>query len=171
VSEPGLPEHQCDGCQVCCVAFEVQDPFLNKAAGVPCEHLNGHGCSIHQWRPQPCRNFHCLWRLMPALPEHWRPDLSGILIYQVPNNAPGYEGNALVLSLVNGFAHLEDEALLGFVLTSVQNRQPIYLGTHREKADSKAYFLNPPLEQAVIDGDRERFVAILKQAIAQKLGL
>jgi hypothetical protein len=165
------PERQCDGCQVCCVAFEVQDPTLNKPAGVPCPHLNGRGCSIHEWRPQPCRTFLCLWRLMPTLPEQWRPDLSGILIYQVANNAPGYDGHALILSLANGFAHLEDEALLGFVLTAIKNRQPIYLGVHRDKADAKAYFLNPPLERAVAANDREGFVAILKQALAQKLGV
>jgi hypothetical protein len=161
---------QCDGCQVCCVAFEVQDPTLNKPAGTPCPHLNGHGCSIHEWRPQPCRNFLCLWRLMPTLPDYWRPDLSGILIYQIASNAPDYDGNALILSLANGFSHLEDEALLGFVLTAVKNRQPIYLGVHTQKADPKAYFLNPPLEQAVAANDRDGFVAILRQAIAQKIG-
>jgi hypothetical protein len=142
---------------------------LNKPAGMPCPHLNGHGCSIHEWRPQPCRTFLCVWRLMPALPEQWRPDISGILIYQIASNALGYDGNALILSLANGFAHLTDEALLGFVLTAIQNRQPIYLGVHRQKADAKAYFLNPPLERAAAANDRDGFVAILRQAIAQKL--
>jgi len=107
---------------------------------------------------------------MSTLPEQWRPDLSGILIYQIANNAPGYDGNALILSLANGFEHLKDEALLGFVLTAIQNRQPIYLGVHREKADAKAYFLNPPLERAVAANNRDSFVAILRQAIAQKIG-
>ena len=106
---------------------------------------------------------------MPTLPEHWRPDLSGIFIYQIPNNMPGYDGHALVLSLANGFAHLEDEALLGFLLTTIQNHQPLYLGTHRKKPDAKGIFLNPPLEQAVAANDRAGFIAILKQAIAQKL--
>jgi hypothetical protein len=50
----------------------------------------------------------------------------------------------------------------------VKNRQPIYLGVHREKADAKAFFLNPPLERAVAANDREAFVAVLRQAIAQK---
>jgi hypothetical protein len=165
-----VSERQCGDCQVCCVAFEVQDPTLQKPAGVPCPHLNGHGCSIYEWRPQPCRNFLCVWRLVPTLPEHWRPDLSGIFIYQIPNNMTGYDGNALILSLANGYAHLEDEALLGFVLTAVQNRQPIYLGRHQKKPDAKGIFLNPPLEQAVAANDRDGFVAILKQAIAQKIG-
>jgi hypothetical protein len=169
MSEAGS-ERQCGGCQVCCVVLEIQDPSLNKPAGTPCQHLNGQGCSIYEWRPQPCRNFLCLWRLLPTLPENWRPDRSGIFIYQIPNTMPGYEGHGLVLSLANGLAHLEDEAFLGFVLTSVQNRQAIYLTVHQARPAAKGIFLNPPLEQAIAGNDRDGFVDVLRQAITQKLG-
>jgi len=178
MSETGAQlERQCGGCQVCCVVFELHDPDAGKAAGEPCRNLCPQGCAIYERRPQVCRDWLCVWRLLPTLPEHWRPDLSGILLYQIKSQVPGYHDAGLILSLANGFAHLEDEALLGFVLLAVKNRQPIYLGVHRkkasavEKADSKAYLLNPGLERAVAANDREAFVAILKQAIGQKLSL
>jgi hypothetical protein len=178
MGEPGVQvERQCGNCRVCCVVFELDDPDAGKSAGEPCRHLCSQGCAIYDHRPQVCRAWHCVWRLMPELPDHWRPDLSGILIYQIKNEIPGYHDAGLILSLSNGFAHLEDEALLGFILLAVKNRQPIYLGVHKkkegavERADSKALLLNPGLERAVAADDRAGFVAILKQAIGQKLSL
>jgi hypothetical protein len=156
------------------VLFEVQD--LRKPAGVPCDHLCEAGCANYDNRPKACRDWLCVWRLMPNLPEHWRPDLSGILIYQIKNNVTGYHDTALMVSLAFGLKHLEDEALLGFLMLAARNRQPVYLGLHKLKdgkaasaADGKPLFLNPPLEQALARNDRAGFVELLRRAIAAKL--
>jgi hypothetical protein len=173
-----MPDRQCGQCDACCVLFEIHDPRIGKRAGVRCSQLCEAGCATYADRPKPCRDWLCVWRLLPSLPEHWRPDLSGILIYQVKNAVPGYHDTALMLSLAHGLKHLEEEALLGFLLTAVQNRQPVYLGLHKLRdgkaasaADAKALFINPPLEQALARGDRAGFIGILRRAIEAKLAL
>lgn len=53
----------CVGCGWCCVAFNV--PAVDKSAGHACEYLEyiGHAnqgyyvCSIHERKPQMCREF------------------------------------------------------------------------------------------------------------------
>jgi hypothetical protein len=158
------------------VLLEIHDPAIAKAAGVPCRHLSAQGCSVHPNWPKVCQTWFCVWRLMPGLPEQWRPDLSGILLYQVRNEVPGYHDTALMLSLAHGLKHLENEELLEFVTLAVRNRQPVYLGVHKLKdgkgasaADNKAVFINLSLEPAIARNDRAGFVEILKRTIEAKL--
>ncbi len=74
-----VPQRNCDGCAVCCKLFEV--PQVEKEAGEWCRHCGDHlRCAIHPARPQVCRDFYCFYRREPAIPEHWRPSLSHMVI-------------------------------------------------------------------------------------------
>lgn len=61
-----------------------------KPARCQCEHAVKHGCAIYDDRPEPCRDWSCLWLLTqgdPAvrLPSALRPDRSGVVLE--PNTA------------------------------------------------------------------------------------
>ena len=163
------PARQCGDCQVCCTVFELQEPNFAKPAGTRCPHLGAQGCSIYDHRPQVCRAFNCGWKQLPGLPDHLRPDLSGVLIYPVPHSHPGYLGLALIVSLSRGVAHLEDMDLMTFLLTAVTERQPVYLAVHGDRADAKGLFLNPALEPAVAAQDQAGFAAVMRRAIERKM--
>lgn len=69
----------------CCRVIAVTE--LAKPAGVPCKHLCGSGCGIHETHPASCRAYGCLWQLgfLPD-PSH-RPDRLG-LFFDL-RNSPG----------------------------------------------------------------------------------
>jgi hypothetical protein len=50
--------------------------------GKPCEHCTAKGCGIYETRPEnPCRSFECGWLQDGSpLPEHLRPDRSGVIV-------------------------------------------------------------------------------------------
>jgi hypothetical protein len=74
-----MPERPCDGCTMCC-KLPAAPPPLNKPAGVWCRNCDkGHGCRIYEQRPQGCRDFQCLWKVMPDFPEELRPDRTKVL--------------------------------------------------------------------------------------------
>ncbi len=77
-------EKSCGPCQACCVALKIDAPQLRKKASVPCLHLVQKGCGIYETRPPVCRSFLCGWRLLPALDASWRPDLSGVMLVEIP---------------------------------------------------------------------------------------
>ena len=63
----------CGECSLCCKLYAIEE--LNKAEHEWCRHFaKGVGCSIHPSRPDPCRNFQCLWTFAAPLDETWRPD-------------------------------------------------------------------------------------------------
>src|SRR5690242_11729463 len=66
------PDRNCDGCTLCCKVLAIEE--LNKPQGTWCVHCERtSGCRIYQDRPDPCRNFRCLFLLAPQMPEAWRP--------------------------------------------------------------------------------------------------
>lgn len=73
-------QRSCGDCKACCVAFPM--PFLQKKAWEPCRHLVHYGCGNYLGRPQPCRDFQCLF-LSGHLEgdERRRPDNLGMLFY------------------------------------------------------------------------------------------
>lgn len=76
--QPGDPERPCGGCTACCKVAAV--PEIGKPAGKWCEHCAiGSGCKIYAKRPQACRDFYCLWKVMPDFPEELRPDRCGVV--------------------------------------------------------------------------------------------
>lgn len=79
VWQPGMPERPCGGCTMCCKLPAAPAP-LNKPAGVWCQHCDkGRGCRIYVERPKGCRDFMCLWKIMPDFPEGLRPDRAKVL--------------------------------------------------------------------------------------------
>ena len=47
-----------------------------------CQHARPGcgGCSIYARRPEPCREFSCMWLIDPAIPDYWYPAKSKIVI-------------------------------------------------------------------------------------------
>lgn len=69
----------CAGCTMCCKVFDIPD--VPKSAGVWCQHCAvGEGCTIYETRPQTCRDFFCHYLIDTAVPEHWRPDRSHMVL-------------------------------------------------------------------------------------------
>jgi hypothetical protein len=74
-----VPGRSCDGCAMCCMLFDI--PALEKKAGVWCSHCEGNQrCAAYEVRPQECRDFFCHYRLEAAVPEHWKPSLSHMVV-------------------------------------------------------------------------------------------
>lgn len=71
--KPGMFERSCDGCTMCCKLPAV--PEIDKPANTWCKHCAiGKYCKIYQERPQGCKDFMCLWKVMPDFPEELKPD-------------------------------------------------------------------------------------------------
>jgi hypothetical protein len=92
-AEPYLvPGRSCGECTACCRELAIVDPALTKLPGVNCPNcVVGTGCAIYDTRPSACRNYYCLWRSIPDLPDAWRPDRIGVMIIASPLPA-GYSG-------------------------------------------------------------------------------
>lgn len=78
----------CADCTACCTVFEVKE--VGKAFGQKCPHLGptlfGPGCGIYADRPQPCKNYVCLWldsqrrQGTEKMPEELRPDVCHVVM-------------------------------------------------------------------------------------------
>jgi hypothetical protein len=114
----------CGDCTVCCTVMAVDNPDMQKEAGVTCRHCRG-GCTIYDTRPQLCRDYHCGWRQLPILNDDWRPDRSGVFVeIEVID-----EQTALSLVLVgNPLKTLRQPWFLDFVVTGVRGDVPLHLG-------------------------------------------
>jgi uncharacterized protein len=53
---------------------------IAKSAGAWCRHCVRPGCSIHDRRPDLCRDFLCQWLLDPKLGAEWFPPVAGMLL-------------------------------------------------------------------------------------------
>lgn len=69
----------CGDCSACCELMGVQE--LGKPYGVNCNHQCAAGCAIYANRPQSCRDFLCVWKIVPDMPLEMRPDKSGIMYH------------------------------------------------------------------------------------------
>ncbi|MGE6741902.1 hypothetical protein ACQKGC_16625 [Allorhizobium pseudoryzae] len=71
----------CSGCTACCVLPDIE--ALQKPADRPCPQCSlGTGCKAYETRPQPCRDFLCLWVSDDQLRSDWQPSRSGMLVYR-----------------------------------------------------------------------------------------
>lgn len=73
----------CGDCAACCEGWLTtnalgHDIYLEH----PCPHSSGHGCTIHEKRPNdPCRIFFCAWAAAGSeLPQWMQPSQSGVII-------------------------------------------------------------------------------------------
>jgi len=71
----------CEGCNACCVVLRIKE--LEKAPGIPCEHLAGKRCGIYLDRPTVCRDYRCPW-LQGVLPDWMKPAKCGVLVQPQP---------------------------------------------------------------------------------------
>ena len=76
---------QCGDCQACCEILEIN--VLNKPQWKKCVNQCEKGCAIYEDRPQPCRDWSCMW-LRGYIPgdERRRPDKLGVMFdlqYQI----------------------------------------------------------------------------------------
>lgn len=109
---PLVPGRDCGGCVECCRAIPLNLPELAKPTGTLCAYcVDGAGCSVHQIRPQTCRTWFCLWRVV-ELPDDWRPDLSGVIV-----RPDGIEEGRITLHVERAGAFLASE---GFFVTVAQ---------------------------------------------------
>lgn len=72
----------CGKCSLCCKLIEVSG--LAKAGEwcPNCKPGNG-GCSIHDDRPDFCKNYHCFWRA-EEWPDGLRPDRCKVIFESLP---------------------------------------------------------------------------------------
>ncbi len=80
---PSATTRPCGECALCCAGW-VKTRVLGHGIdlGHPCPYSSGHGCTIHEHRPEePCRVFFCGWAERgSALPEWMRPDRCGVIV-------------------------------------------------------------------------------------------
>jgi hypothetical protein len=119
-----VPGRACGDCTACCTVMAIDQPDIQKEAGVPCRHCR-NGCAIYDTRPGLCRDFHCGWRQLPILDENWRPDRSGVFVEIESIDAE------TVLSLVligNPLKTVRQDWFLDFVATGVRGSVRLELG-------------------------------------------
>lgn len=76
--EPIPKERECGECNQCCkwLYFSVNGNVRHP--GKPCFYL-GENCTIHEVRPQVCRDYHCAY-IQGIVPEWMKPSLSNVMI-------------------------------------------------------------------------------------------
>lgn len=105
-SEPIVFERQCGDCSECCKWLYYTINGHVKHPGKPCFYL-GKGCTVHEVRPQSCRDYHCAY-IQGILPEWMKPSLSGVLV-NVEKWGPNREFN--MLRVIECGKKLESEVL------------------------------------------------------------
>jgi hypothetical protein len=120
-----VPGRECGSCTACCTAMAIDQPDIQKEAGVTCRHCTGVACAIYDVRPSLCRDFHCGWRQLPILDENWRPDLSGVF---VEIEAIAEETAISLVLIANPLKTLRQSWFLDFVMTGVASDVPLHLG-------------------------------------------
>lgn len=75
---PRAEARSCDGCDLCCRAYEIAE--LGKPMGSPCALLTQAGCAIHGSHPRTCQAFRCFWLDEPELGPEWRPSTAGFVL-------------------------------------------------------------------------------------------
>jgi hypothetical protein len=79
----------CGSCSLCCKLFDVDWLEKPKPAGQWCHHCKpGRGCAIWQNLPQKCADYHCVWRLDPALGQEWKPERARFILTHAHQDAP-----------------------------------------------------------------------------------
>ena len=70
---------QCGSCTLCCKLLKIPETDSDK--GSWCRHCEtGKGCGIYETRPQRCRDFMCGYLIWDAVPDHWLPAKSRIVV-------------------------------------------------------------------------------------------
>jgi hypothetical protein len=161
MSLPLLPGRECGGCVECCRVIPLDLPELAKPTGQLCAYcVDGAGCAVHAIRPETCRTWFCLWRMV-ELSDDWRPDRSGVVI-----RPDGIETGDLTLFVVRRTDFLASEALFVTVASWLAEGVRIALsvpgpvGTYPARAEVTDW-----LRPAVEAGDPGDFVDRVLRAL------
>ena len=70
---------RCGTCTLCCKLLKIPETESDK--GSWCQHCTtGKGCGIYEERPQRCADFMCGYLIWDAVPDHWLPAKSRIVV-------------------------------------------------------------------------------------------
>ncbi len=154
---PLIPGRECGACVECCRFIPLDLPELSKPTGSLCAYcVDGAGCSVHAVRPQTCRTWFCVWRVV-ELDEAWRPDLSGIIV-----RPDGLLTGEMTLYVVRRTAFLRSALLFDTVAQWLSEGLRLAIsvpgpaGTLPVRAEVTAFLL-----PAVAAGDDEGFAALV----------
>jgi hypothetical protein len=170
-----VPLRECGNCTACCTVLPIRTAELQKTSHVLCVHCRAsEGCQIYATRPQVCRDYYCGWRLLPGLPENWRPDLSGIFVDRVRFTANAideipaeYNREFMLQLLLLKSEAIEDPLLPEVVGAFIDVKIPVFLGICGPPGFQNALvFLNPFAQPAVTRRDRNAVMAVLHKAAA-----
>lgn len=130
------PGRECGDCTACCKIMTVDAPEFKKPPGVMCQFVMHGRCGIHPSRPQSCRDFFCLWRQVPTMPDAIRPDRIGVMFTIESHAQPAnpFEREFVIGRAVNGKADFESpgaKATLQVFIT--QGDLPIWLSAGGER--------------------------------------
>lgn len=91
-----VPERECGECVACCQFMGIKHERLEKPTNKLCPYcVPSKGCSVYEDRPSPCSGWYCGWRMLGQLPQDWRPDLSGVVIW--PQTDTPEEASVIIL--------------------------------------------------------------------------
>jgi hypothetical protein len=84
---------RCGECTLCCTYPRIGAPDGTdwKKPWITCKHCLGRKCSIYEDRPDPCRQFECLWLIDTFIPKKFRPDKVNAFFVE------SKEGNAFIV--------------------------------------------------------------------------
>ena len=164
-----MSERQCGECTACCTHLKIDTPELQKLGGADCDHLEPRrGCRIYETRPQGCRDFLCLWRQMPQMPDDWRPDRSGMLLVATKENLPaGYATDyGIKIQFINASADIRSPGVVRGILAFFHARIPLFLTVQGPVGRvAKMLLLNPGLQPLVAAGNPQAVVDYLAEAL------
>jgi len=169
-----VPGRECGSCTVCCKTLKIDVPELKKLADVLCDHCaQGIGCKIYERRPPVCNGYHCGWRGMAFLSEHWRPDRCGILISLVGKGEgipAEFPQIGLKFDVIDSPRVLHWDPLIKFIGSEIQRGRPVFLGVPAPIGyERRKVFLNYAMAEAV--ASRQKSLMIEGLTTAYRLGL
>ncbi len=163
---PLIPGRVCGACVECCRFIPLELPELAKPTGSLCAYcVDGAGCSVHAVRPQTCRTWLCVWRVV-ELSDDWRPDLSGIIV-----RPDGLLSGEITLYVVSRTDFLRSAALFDTVAQWLSEglrlaiSVPGPVGTLPVRAEVTDYLL-----PAVASGDTPQFQRLFETCLASLHG-
>ena len=153
---PLAPGRSCGDCVACCSALRIDTPEFSKPAGPRFTHCGPKGCAIHATRYPVCRSFFCGWRQSSAWGDEWRPDRSGVILFEA--KVDGYATpTGLDLVLTEGEDTIRRPYFAPFVARLVRERRAVFMSVNGRKA-----LLNPHLERIVPLGDAAVLAQLLR---------
>ena len=71
----------CEGCTKCCEGYLSLVVLGNELYKNGCPLVSKNkGCTIHDVRPDECRDFRCEWLKNPNLPDEFKPSISDVIM-------------------------------------------------------------------------------------------